>query len=135
MLGYFIEVTTQHADKLMANSAYRHRQTMGGAVRFSTDELSSLANRISQAGDQALAIERELFDDMAREALAVAQPLSRIAEALAMLDVASALAELAVSRRHVRPKIDDSTAFAISHGRHPGRGSGIGIPARQFCAQ
>ncbi|MGA7710768.1 MAG: DNA mismatch repair protein MutS [Rhizomicrobium sp.] len=119
VLGYFIEVTTQHADKLMTNSAYRHRQTMGGAVRFSTDELSSLANRISQAGDQALAIERELFDDMARKALAVAQPLSRIAEALAMLDVAAALAELAVSRRHVRPKVDESCAFAISHGRHP----------------
>jgi DNA mismatch repair protein MutS len=99
-------------------SGYRHRQTMGGAVRFSTDELSTLANRISQAADQALAIEKELFDEMASEALASAQPLARIAEALAVLDVASSLAELAVSNHQVRPKVDDSHAFAISRGRH-----------------
>ena len=119
VLGYFIEVASQHADKLMTNGAYRHRQTMGGAVRFSTDELSTLANRISQAGDQALAMERELFDDMAKQALAATLALSRIADALAILDVASALAELAVTHRYVRPKIDESCTFAISRGRHP----------------
>jgi DNA mismatch repair protein MutS len=117
VLGYFIEVSTQHADKLM--TSYRHRQTMGGAVRFSTDELSTLANRISQAADQALALEQELFDEMAVEALGCARPLGRIAEALAILDVASALAELAVANRCVRPNVDDSRAFAISRGRHP----------------
>jgi DNA mismatch repair protein MutS len=118
VLGYFIEVTPQHADKLMTGG-YRHRQTMGGAVRFSTDELSTLANRISEAGDSALALEKELFDQMAAEALAAAQSLSRLAEALAVLDVASALAELAVSQRHARPKVDESRAFAITRGRHP----------------
>ena len=117
VLGFFIEVSSQHADRLMT-AGYRHRQTMGGAVRFSTDELSALANRISQAADQALAIEKELFDEMAVEALASAQMLARIAEALAILDVASALAELAVSKHHVRPKVDDSHAFAILRGRH-----------------
>jgi DNA mismatch repair protein MutS len=91
---------------------------MGGAVRFSTDELSTLANRISEAGDQALALEKELFDEMSAEALAAAQPLSRIAEALAMLDVASGLAELAFTQRFVRPKVDESRAFAITRGRH-----------------
>ena len=116
VLGYFIEVSTQHADKLM--TSYRHRQTMGGAVRFSTDELSTLANRISEAGDHALALEKELFDDMSAEALAAAQPLSRIAEALAVLDVASGLAELAITQRCVRPKVDETNAFAIARGRH-----------------
>ncbi len=119
VLGFFIEVASQHADKLMAGGGYRHRQTMGGAVRFSTDELSTLANRISQAGDQALALEKDLFDEMANEALALAQPLARLAEALAVLDVGSALAELAIGKRHVRPKIDDGRAFAIVRGRHP----------------
>jgi len=119
VLGYFIEVSTQHADKLMTAPGYRHRQTMGGAVRFSTDELSTLANRISEAGDQALALEKELFDALSGEALAAAQALSRIAEALAVLDVASALAELAIRERYVRPKVDESRAFAILRGRHP----------------
>ncbi len=119
VLGYFIEVTPQHADKLMAASGYRHRQTMGGAVRFSTDELSTLANRISQAGDQALALEKQLFDDMAGEAMRAGPQLSKIAEALAVLDVASALADLALTKSYVRPKVDGSKAFAIARGRHP----------------
>ncbi|MBU6296675.1 MAG: DNA mismatch repair protein MutS [Alphaproteobacteria bacterium] len=119
VLGFFIEVASQHADKLMAGGGYRHRQTMGGSVRFSTDELSTLANRISQAGDQALALEKDLFDGMANEALGAAQPLARLAGALAVLDVAGALADLAAARRHVRPKIGDGRAFAIVRGRHP----------------
>jgi DNA mismatch repair protein MutS len=122
VLGYFIEVATQHGDKLMEGenrALYRHRQTMGGAVRFTTDELATLATRISQAGDQALALEKQLFDDMAREVVAASAPLSAIANALAVLDVDAALAELAAQRRHVRPTIDGTTAFRISRGRHP----------------
>ncbi len=122
VLGYFIEVASQHGDKLMSEgnrAIYRHRQTMGGAVRFTTDELASLATRISQAGDQALAMEKDLFDRMAEQVVAAAAPLNLIAGALAVLDVAASLSELAAQRRHVRPQIDASTAFRITRGRHP----------------
>ena len=58
VLGYFIEVPARHADALMApDSGFTHRQTMAGAVRFSTDELASLASRISEAGEAALTLE------------------------------------------------------------------------------
>ena len=52
VLGYFIEVTATHADKLVASSGgrFRHRQTVASAVRFSSDELAQLAMRIAQAG-------------------------------------------------------------------------------------
>ena len=122
VLGYFIETTPVHADKLQTEAhrqTFRHRQTIGSAVRFSTDELATLANRISQAGDQALAIERELFDAMLAEALGAQAALAAIAGALARLDVSTALAELAVERRHVRPKVDTSLGFEIKRGRHP----------------
>jgi DNA mismatch repair protein MutS len=120
VLGYFIEVTPQHADRLMtARDTYRHRQTMAGAVRFSTDELATLASRISEAGERALALELALFDEMAAEAVANAAPIGAIAGALAVLDVASALGELAIARRLVRPGIDESLAFRIVRGRHP----------------
>jgi DNA mismatch repair protein MutS len=122
VLGYFIEVTPQHADKLMSEAGralFRHRQTIGSAVRFSTDELADLANRISQAGDQALALERILFDEMVAEVLAAAAPLAQIAGALAVLDVATSLAGLATACRHTRPRMDESAAFKIVRGRHP----------------
>ena len=120
VLGYFIEVAQQHADRLMANKdLFRHRQTMAGAVRFSTDELASLASRIAQAAESALALETALFSEMCELALAHADPIAAAADALSVLDVASALCELAVAQRYARPRVDDSGAFAITRGRHP----------------
>ncbi|HEY1838190.1 MAG TPA: DNA mismatch repair protein MutS [Rhizomicrobium sp.] len=122
ILGYFIEVAPQHADKLQEGdnrALFRHRQTIGTAVRFTTDELASLATRISQAADQALALERELFDAMLTAVLDASLALSSIADALARVDVATALGEFAVAARHVRPKVDESLAFHIHRGRHP----------------
>jgi DNA mismatch repair protein MutS len=121
VLGYFIELSPPNADKLLASAArdlFRHRQTIGSAVRFSTDELATLASRIAEAAEQALGIERELFDAMTAAAMAASAALSDIAGALARLDVASALAELAVAERQVRPKVDSSLAFSITRGRH-----------------
>jgi DNA mismatch repair protein MutS len=120
VLGYFIEVAQQHADRLMTNKElFRHRQTMAGAVRFSTDELAMLASRIAEAAESALALETTLFTEMCELALAHAEPVAAAADALAVLDVASALGELAVARRYARPKVDASLIFRITRGRHP----------------
>jgi len=120
VLGYFIEVAQQYADKLMANKdMFRHRQTMAGAVRFSTDELAGLASRIAEAAESALALETALFNEMCELVLAHAEPIAAAADALSVLDVASALGELALAQRYARPKVDDSLAFAITKGRHP----------------
>ncbi len=125
VLGYFIEVTQLHADKLMSyrdeagRDLFRHRQTMAGAVRFSTDELASLASRIAESAESALALERALFEEMAGLALEHEAALGAIAEALAVLDVSVALAELAVARRYVRPSLDNGLGFKIARGRHP----------------
>jgi len=120
VLGYFIEVAGQHADRLMANrDLFRHRQTMAGAVRFSTDELSTLASRIAEAAESALAQELALFQEMCALALEHAEPIAAAADALSVLDVAAALGELAVAQRYARPKVDDSLAFHITRGRHP----------------
>jgi DNA mismatch repair protein MutS len=121
VLGYFIEVTAAQADRLIASTGatFRHRQTVASAMRFATDELAELAMRIAQAADQALAIELDLFDTLTEEVRASAAALSRIADALAVVDVAAALAELAQRRRYSRPLVDRSLTFRIVRGRHP----------------
>jgi DNA mismatch repair protein MutS len=120
VLGYFIEVGQQHADKLIADKeTFRHRQTMAGAVRFSTDELASLASRIAEAAESALAMEGALFNEMTMLALKHGEALSAIADALGVLDVAAALGELAIAARYVRPRMDNGLAFEITRGRHP----------------
>lgn len=117
VLGYYIEITPAHAPKM--GQQYIHRQTMANAMRYATPELGELESRISQAADRALAMELEIFDRLCSEVLGNAQAVTRAAAALAALDVASALAELAVQRRWVRPRIDDSLRFCITGGRHP----------------
>ncbi len=120
VLGYYIETTATHADKLLKDAArFIHRQTMASAMRFTTVELGDLEQRIATAADKALAIELALFADLVGEVTARAEAIALAAGALATLDVAAALAELAVEGRYCRPLVDGSTAFDIKGGRHP----------------
>lgn len=122
VLGYHIEVTATHADKLMSGQGrevFMHRQTMANAVRFGTVELSDLERRISEAADRALAVEMELFNELVALVCDQSDTIAQAAHALAALDVATSLAELAVERRYTRPQVDDSVAFCIRGGRHP----------------
>ena len=117
VLGYYIEVTPRHAEKM--GPAYIHRQTMANAVRYSTPALSELDTKIAQAGERALALELDVFESLSTKVLADGDTIARAGAALAGLDVTAALAELAVQRRWSRPIVDDSLDFSILAGRHP----------------
>ncbi len=122
VLGYFVEVTAQHGEKLLAaplNATFIHRQTLAGQVRFTTTELAALEAKIASAADRALSMELGIFDTLAAQVTGAAEPVKRAAEALAILDVEAALAALAVERDYVRPEVDRSLDFAIEGGRHP----------------
>ena len=121
VLGYYIEVTATHSDKVPAGAAgpFIHRQSMANASRYTTAELAELEEKISRAGDQALALELDLFDELAGLIVARADRIARAARAMAALDVAASLAELAVEQRYARPIVDRSLAFEIEGGRHP----------------
>ena len=121
-LGYFVEVPSQHAEKLRQaplNATFIHRMTMAGQVRFTSTELGELEAKIISAADRALGIELETFDRLSALVTAAAGPIKEAAEALAALDVAAALAQLAVDQNYVRPEVDDSHDFVIEGGRHP----------------
>jgi len=121
VLGYFVEVTAQHGDKLMSpplSATFIHRQTLAGQVRFTTAELGETEARIANAGERALNLELEIFERLCAKALTAAEDLRGAANAFAMLDVATALARLAVDDNYVRPEVDASLSFAIEAGRH-----------------
>jgi DNA mismatch repair protein MutS len=122
VLGYFVDVTAQNGEKLMSaplNATFIHRQTTAGQVRFTTTELGELEAKIASAADRALALELEIFDRLAAAVTTASASIKDAADALAAIDVATALANLAVERDYVRPEVDGSLAFAITGGRHP----------------
>ena len=122
VLGYFVEVTAQHGERLMSapfNGVFIHRQTLAGQVRFTTTELGELEAKIASAAERALGLELEIFERLAAQVIAESANIKDCAEALSRLDVASALAQLATERGYARPHIDDSHVFVVEGGRHP----------------
>src|SRR5437763_663181 len=107
VLGYFVEVTAQHGDRLMTpplNAIFIHRQTLAGQIRFTTAELGEIEARIANAGDRALGLELEIFERLCALAMAASDDLRAAAQAFAMLDVAPALATLPADHNYVRPE-------------------------------
>ena len=117
VIGYYIEVSANHAGKL--GQEFIHRQTMAGAQRYTTAELADLETKIASAAERAVALELRLYDDLVAEVMARRSEIAAAAVALATLDLAAALAELAAEAGWVRPMVEDGTAFEISGGRHP----------------
>ncbi|PCI43474.1 MAG: DNA mismatch repair protein MutS [Alphaproteobacteria bacterium] len=122
VLGYFIEVTALHGDKLMIpplNEDFIHRQTLANVVRFNSTELAHLAGKIGQAADHALALEHEIYEELVGGVLLRWQEINLASQSLAQLDVATALAELAAEKNYCRPLVDGSLSFEVENGRHP----------------
>ncbi|HTQ84130.1 MAG TPA: DNA mismatch repair protein MutS [Pseudolabrys sp.] len=122
VLGYFVEVTAQHGDKLLAaphSATFIHRQTLAGQVRFTSTELGELEAKIASAAERALGLELDIFENLSAAVTAQGAAIKQCAEALATLDVASSLAALAAERDFARPQVDDGLEFVIDGGRHP----------------
>ena len=119
VLGYHIEVRSNHADKLMSEEQFIHRQTTAQAVRFTTTALGQLERELATAADRALAIELSLFDGLVEETLKCQASIACCASIIAQIDVAIATALLAEQHHYVRPDITNDTQFMIESGRHP----------------
>jgi DNA mismatch repair protein MutS len=122
VLGYFIETTAAHADKMLSpplNETFIHRQTTANQVRFTTVELSEMETKILNAGNRALEIEKRLYERLRSAILGSAALITQTARALAEIDLATSLAHLARSQNWCKPTVDNSRAFDIIGGRHP----------------
>ena len=122
VLGYFIETTATHAQKMLnppLSERFIHRQTTANAVRFTTVELSDLETRILNAGNRAQEIERVLFQSLRDAILADHDGIGTTARALAELDLAAALARRAAEGDWTRPEMTEDRSFLVQGGRHP----------------
>jgi DNA mismatch repair protein MutS len=121
ILGFYVEVPAAQAKPLLSEPLaliFRHRQTMAGALRFATDELVATESRIVTSADRALALEQEVFAELAAAVTTHGQALGEVAAALGELDCEAGLAEVAAEQGYVRPVLDDRPTFEIRGGRH-----------------
>ncbi len=117
VFGYYLEVTKANLDSVPAD--YIRKQTLVNAERFITPELKEYESLILHAEERQVEVETRLFHDLCRQISAQGKRLLHTARTLASIDVAAALAEVAVRNRYVRPTIGDDDTLEIIAGRHP----------------
>ncbi len=117
VFGYYIEVTNTHRDKVPTD--YIRKQTTTNAERYITPDLKEYESLVLNADERRLDIEQQLFKEICLQVATATHELLQLAAALAALDVHSALAEVALNQRYVRPAVDEGPAIEIVAGRHP----------------
>lgn len=115
--GFYIELSKTQAGQAPAD--YQRRQTLKNAERFITPELKTFEDKVLTAQEQALALEKRLFEALLKEVQTALPQLQKAAKAAAALDVLSTFAAIAAERGFVRPEFADYPVIRIENGRHP----------------
>ncbi|HUP67742.1 MAG TPA: DNA mismatch repair protein MutS [Sphingomicrobium sp.] len=135
VLGYHVEVSAKHADRLMSpDSGFTHRQTLAGVVRFNSPELHEEASRVIEAGSHALSAEAAHAEELAALAIATASQITATAEAIARIDVAASHAQRAAEGGWCAPQLTDQPCLEIEGGRHPVVEAALGESGERFIA-
>lgn len=115
--GFYIELSKVQAEQAPAD--YQRRQTLKNAERFITPELKTFEDKVLTAQEQALALEKRLFEALLKDIQTTLPQLQKAAKAAAALDVLSTFSALAKERNFVCPEFADYPVIHIENGRHP----------------
>ena len=115
--GYSLEVSKSQLDRVPGH--YERKQTLANVERFTTDELSEMQGSVMGANERAAELEREVFESVRQEVVAVAADIRTAAARVAEIDALASLAEVARQRRWTRPEVTLGDHLEIRAGRHP----------------
>ena len=115
--GYAIEVSKSNL--ALVPSDYVRNQTLANGERYVIPELKELEIAISSAQSRQLRLEEALYANLVEAVAERVDALLAAADALAELDVACALAQVAGERGYVRPRFVAASTIDVSDGRHP----------------
>ena len=116
VFGYYLELPRAQAER--APDEYEPRQTLAGAQRYRYGPLSELEDRILGAREELAGAERAALERLCAQVAASGAAIERAAAALARLDVAAGLAEVASEHGYVRPLLRPAGPIVIAAGRH-----------------
>jgi DNA mismatch repair protein MutS len=117
VFGYYLEVTKANAASVPAE--YIRKQTLVNAERYITPEMKDYESIVMTAEERQKEIEADVFRDLCDRVGQEAAGLLSTARALARLDVAAGLAEVAARLGYVRPQVVEDDVLEIREGRHP----------------
>ena len=117
VFGYYIELGRAYADRVPDH--YERRQTLANAERYVIPELKEREAEVLNAQEQIEALEALLFKEVLERLAGWAPAMLESSAAVAALDVAASLAEVAVLQGYTRPTLTDAGRIEIEAGRHP----------------
>jgi DNA mismatch repair protein MutS len=117
VFGYYVEISNTYRDRAPVD--FVRKQTVKNAERYITDELKHYENEALNAEQRCKELEAKLFEDLRRKIAAQTLHLQQVADAVAKIDVLSALADIARRRNYCRPQVHPDQGMEIMEGRHP----------------
>lgn len=115
--GYYIEISKgQAAD---APDSYIRRQTLKNNERFIIPELKEHEDRVLSSQGKALALEKQLYEQLFDELMPQLGQLQRCSGALAQLDVLSNFAQCAEEFDYHAPSFHQGIGIELEQARHP----------------
>jgi DNA mismatch repair protein MutS len=115
--GFFIEIGKASSDKVPAE--YIRRQTLKNNERYIIPELKAHEDKVLTSQSRALALEKQLYDQLFDQLLPKLSDLIQCAQAIAQIDVLQCLAERADSLNLHCPTWTENSALEYDNGRHP----------------
>ena len=117
VFGYYFEVTNSF--KSLVPDYFIRKQTLANAERYTTDELTKIANAVLGSEEKLYALEYEVFVAIREELAAQIARVQKTAHVIAKLDVFTSLSYVAEQNQYVRPTINEEGTIHIKEGRHP----------------
>ncbi|MGN0188939.1 MAG: DNA mismatch repair protein MutS [Candidatus Cryptobacteroides sp.] len=117
VFGYYLEVRNVHKEKVPQE--WIRKQTLVNAERYITEELKEYEQKILGAEERIYLLESQIYAELVSK---IQENISKIQDncrILSRLDVLSGFAELAVTNRYCRPKMNGGKGISIKAGRHP----------------
>lgn len=118
VFGYYIEISKAAAQGVKDEWGYVRKQTLTNNERFISQELKEKEDQILHAEENAIRIEKRLFQEILEEVKTYLPKLQKLAKALAEIDCYGALAECSATYGYVRPEFTEDD-LEIVGGKHP----------------
>ena len=116
-IGWFIEVTQSHLDKVPED--WRRKQQLTNGSRYTTEALVERDDLLLSADSKLKELEYRRFLELRAYCVQHATTLAEIARRVAAIDVLQCFASVSRERQWTKPEMKDKNIIQLEDARHP----------------